>query len=187
MLRRSALRLTAVGMLAGLTACGATDEINFIAGDNTMSFAQDETGRYTRTDASVLGDLSAVLPEGVVPVSGVRPASGELAAVPTSTTAQTDNNGGGGGFGFGNFTFRTARSAELEALRYGPSGRPPQRAVKHQGRPTKARAASAFSAASSVWATIWRPRPLALINRCWARTACRLPVSLRSSRRPGAA
>ncbi len=93
MLRRSALRLMAVGMLAGLTACGATDEINFIDGDNTMSFAQDETGRYTRTDASVLGDLSAVLPEGVVPVSGVRPASGELAAVPTSTTAQADNNG----------------------------------------------------------------------------------------------
>ena len=114
MLRRSALRLMAVGMLAGLTACGATDEINFIAGDNTMSFAQDETGRYTRTDASVLGDLSAVLPEGVVPVSGVRPAGGELAAVPTSTTAQTDNKGGGG-FGFGNFTFRTARSAEREA------------------------------------------------------------------------
>ena len=81
-----ALRLMAVGMLAGLTACGATDEVNFIAGDNTMSFAQDETGRYTRTDASVLGDLSAVLPEGVVPVSGVRPAGGELAAAPTSTT-----------------------------------------------------------------------------------------------------
>lgn len=115
-IRRSVLRLAAVGMLAGLTACGATDEINFIAGDNTMSFAQDETGRYTRTDFGALGDLSAVLPEGVVPVSGIRSASGELAAAPTSPTAQTKNSGSGG-FGFENFTFRTARSAELEAER----------------------------------------------------------------------
>ncbi|MEC8037863.1 MAG: DUF3576 domain-containing protein [Pseudomonadota bacterium] len=121
--RRSVLRLAAVGMLAGLTACGATDEINFIAGDNTMSFAQDETGRYTRTDVGALGDLSAVLPEGVVPVSGVRSASGELAAAPTSPTAQAKTSGGGGGFGFGNFTFRTARSAELEAERQAAAAR----------------------------------------------------------------
>lgn len=132
-LRRSALRLMAVGMLAGLTACGATDEINFIAGDNTMSFAQDETGRYTRTDASVLGDLSAVLPEGVVPVSGVRPAGGELAAAPTTTTAQADNKGGGG-FGFGNFTFRTARSAEREAEREAAAARGEATGTANEGQ-----------------------------------------------------
>ena len=121
--QRLVLQLAALGMLAGLTACGATDEINLIAGDNTMSFAQDETGRYTRTDAGALGDLSAVLPEGVVPVSGIRSASGELAAGPTLSTAQTKNSGGAGGFGFGNFTFRTARSAELEAERQAAAAR----------------------------------------------------------------
>ena len=114
-----------------------------------MSFAQDETGRYTRTDVGALGDLSAVLPEGVVPVSGVRSASGELAAAPTSPTAQTKTSGGGGGgFGFGNFTFRTARSAELEAER-----QPPARGEHRDGGEGQG---GRFSAASSVWATIWR-------------------------------
>ncbi len=133
MLRRSALSLMAVGMLAGLTACGATDEINFIAGDNTMSFAQDETGRYTRPDVGALGDLSAVLPEGVVPVSGVRPAAGELAALPTASATQTANSGGGGGFGFGNFTFRTARSAEREAERQAAAARGEATGTASQG------------------------------------------------------
>ena len=133
-LRRSVLRLAAVGMLAGLTACGTTDEINFIAGDNTMSFAQDETGRFTRTDFGALGDLSAVLPEGVVPVSGIRSASGELAVAPTSATAQTKNSGGGGGFGLGNFTFRTARSAELEAERQAAAARGEATGTTNEGQ-----------------------------------------------------
>ena len=122
-LGQTALRCAALGLLASLTACGATREINFIAGDNTMSFEQDESGRYSRTDAGVLGDLSTVLPEGVVPVSGVRPASGELAVVPAGATAQTKTGNGGGGFGFGNFTFRTARSAEQEAEREAAAAR----------------------------------------------------------------
>ena len=37
-----ALRCAALGLLASLTACGATREINFIAGDNTMSFEHAE-------------------------------------------------------------------------------------------------------------------------------------------------
>ena len=157
MLRRSALRLMAVGMLAGLTACGATDEINFIAGDNTMSFAQDETGRYTRTDASVLGDLSEVLPEGVVPVS-VRPARGELAAVPTSTTAQATTRAAR--LGFGNFTFRTARSAERGRAAAAATGsnRKKARRLGFLGR--------FFGLGGNLAA-----ETLALISRCWARTA----------------
>ena len=121
-LGQTALRCAALGLLASLTACGATREINFIAGDNTMSFEQDESGRYGRTDAGVLGDLSTVLPEGVVPVSGIRPASGEQAVVPSGSTAQTKTSSGGG-FGFGNFTFRTARSAEQEDERKAAAAR----------------------------------------------------------------
>ena len=121
-LGQTALRCAALSLLASLTACGATREINFIAGDNTMSFEQAESGRYSRTDAGVLGDLSTVLPEGVVPVSGVRPASGELAVVPAGATAQTKTSSGGG-FGFGDFTFRTARSAEQEAEREAAAAR----------------------------------------------------------------
>ena len=119
---RWAPRVVVLGLLAGLTACGATEEINFTAGDNTMSFEQDAQGRYVRTDAAILGDLSDVLPEGVVPVGSIRSAQGEsaveLAAAQSGDVSGADAEGSrGGGLGFGNFTFRTARSAELQAER----------------------------------------------------------------------
>ena len=96
-----------------LAACDTFDEINLIAGENTMSFAQTDGGAFVRTDAGALGDVSQNLPEGVVPVGKVRSPRGN---VPETVVAASDSDGkGGGGFNFGNITFRTARSAEREA------------------------------------------------------------------------
>lgn len=92
----------------GLTACGSMDEINFMAGDSRMSFAQASSGSFVRTDAGALGDLSETLPEGVVPVGNVVSAQG---TVPTQIVSSPSEDGGSGGFNFGNITFRTARAA----------------------------------------------------------------------------
>lgn len=99
-----------------LSGCGATDEINLIAGDSRMTFTQSESGSYVRTDPGALGDLSDSLPEGVVPVGDVVSAQG---TVPTAVVATPSAEGArsGGGFSLGNITFRTARAAERDAAR----------------------------------------------------------------------
>ena len=108
----AALGFGALGALS-LSACDTFDEGNFFAGENQMSFAQNEDGAYVRTDAGAFGDLSEALPEGVVPVGKVRSPRGEV----PEPVAVEGGSGNGGGFGFGNITFRTARSAEREAER----------------------------------------------------------------------
>lgn len=109
---RGMLGVVCVGLC--LAACDSFDEVNLIAGDNTVSFAQTEGGAFVRTDAGALGDVSQALPEGVVPVGKVRSPRGNA---PETVVAASDTSSNGGGFNFGNITFRTARSAEREAER----------------------------------------------------------------------